>query len=273
MPYRGDDRELQKLAREVYDASSKKSKFLKSIEYHSSVVGFSNLSPDYNKGFQQAWERHSQQDIWSVDVYTSLGSVTYMVSNPADLKSFLKSQLHEIFNPTKIQSPKVLAKMMAVRLVRAYTQHIHALELQEKHHEHQTQLLEKTKELKQYLETLPTGIDVTLDMNFIWNRRKPHGAPEMCIYTADQLQEAIKLNTSHIGNLERFFQEDTPDTQIDLKTATKKDLLVWANKLNETPYPSKEYTDFRNFISRSDITNEMCRMACDLVLMREVIEG
>ena len=269
MAYKGLDKELGKLVRQVYDAIGKKAMFLDRIKNHPAVVGSSGMSPDYATGFKQALERYSTDDVWSLDVYTSLGSVTYMVANPDDLRVFLERELHLIFNPEKVQSPKVLAKMVAIRLTKAYNTHLASLQSAKDAHQRNAVYLENTRKALAYLKSFPPNQSCQVDMGILC------GLVDMRQFSAKDMVDNIAQRSIMVERYEDV-ANNVPDLSrfdLDLKTATQKDILKWTIRhLERNDRPPKEFSELRNFISRSDITNEMCRMACDLTLMREVME-
>ena len=116
--FKGEHEELNKICRNVYDLTKKKSDFVNALKSHSSVVAFYHVESAYLEGFKSCLNRYNEEiDIWTIMTWDP-SCINVYFDNPAFMHQFLHERLVKISNPKKLPN-KVLAKMIRIRLDKA----------------------------------------------------------------------------------------------------------------------------------------------------------
>jgi len=238
MSYRDEDKELSRLLSVAYESVKSKQGLVEALQSHPSIAARCSMDSAFGSGFQSCLDMFSPSvDVWKVKLYSSLGSIDYFVRDRGSLRAFLDGEIEKVRRPEKAQSPKVLAKMVAVRLSR----------VRSSVDELQAALARNEKALLGYIAHI-----------------EKDGKADGPLYGEHQQNLGLTRLTA-----ERF-------TFPDLRTLTVPSLSTWLQAalekipLNGAPRP---YVDLSNFVARPDVTEEMLRMACDMVLVGEVMES
>ena len=119
MSHEGKDLELEKHANFVYDKISSKKKFLEELYADPGVLAKCSCDSPYILGFVECLNMFRPDvKVWTVGVFSSLGSVTLIVQDPDSIRSFLDKKLAEI-KEKKPTPAKVIGKMLSLRLMKA----------------------------------------------------------------------------------------------------------------------------------------------------------
>jgi hypothetical protein len=226
--HHGKDEELAKLLAEVYDQVHIKTEFVNKVKSHSSVCTSSDPSSSFHLGFREALAIFAPNvDVWEVVFPNGVGSVTLQVWDRDALRAFILEEKSGV-TPAKAPPPKVLAKMIAMRLNRA---------------------VEKAKEYHRcYINRynyLPLHI-------------------ESCEKRGD---------TVSAERLRKEMAESPPNYIQDMLTTTKASLRQWSVEMQGACPGHKIFKDLRVFLDREEVTEEIVRIACDMVVVQEVIES
>jgi hypothetical protein len=249
--HRGRHEALERLAAQAYESVASKKGLMEQVDAHPAVAASCSVDSPWEGGFAKALDTFRPDvDVWAVRLYSALGATTYQVTDPDALRSFLEAEIEKVRNPAKPQSPKVLSKMVAVRLGRVLADSQEKVAAAAKRRENVAQWLKGC--LEQADGPLPEWQAKTLD------------AGQEAAFRADARKRAEEWR-------KELARVDEPLTE-DLRTATRDSLAAWAVRLRTRfPHVCKAYVDLENFLARPDVTDEMVRTACDMVLVEEVM--
>lgn len=226
--HHGEDKELAQLLAEVYDQVRVKTEFVNKIKSHSSVATNADVASSYHLGFREALAIFAPNvDVWEVTFLNGVGSVTLQVWDRDALRALILEEKSGIV-PVRPPPPKVLAKMIALRLNRAV----------EKAKEYHRYALTRQQNYPSYIESCEKRGDVA---------------------SAERLKKEMA--------------EPIPNFIQDMLTTTKASLREWSVEMDGACPGHKLFKDLRVFLDREEVTEETVRIACDMVVVQEVIES
>jgi hypothetical protein len=236
------DKELTSLLSTAYELSKKKSDFFLQVKNHPSVAAHCTMGSAYGTGFKKCLKLYApNKRITKVALYSGLGSDDLFVDDRAGFVSFLNESIAKARSVPKKPTPaKVVAKMVALRIKRA---------------------LNHAKVRQQTFEYEKAAIRRNLsdDVQQSW---APNDPARQAGYRKEWEERLAEV-------------KDYPKP--DLTIATKTSLEAWVESCREPQmehtWPVEVYADLVGFIARPDVTEEMIRMACDMILVDEVIES
>jgi hypothetical protein len=115
--YLGDDDGLNNLIEEAYGAAPSKTEFLDSVRGHPSVDTHCSAGSAFMSGYKDCLGKHRPDlDVWLVKLLSSLGSEDLLVSDADAMRAHVQGLLGQYRRPAKPTPPKVLTKMVALRL-------------------------------------------------------------------------------------------------------------------------------------------------------------
>ena len=91
MSHRGEDKELQALLAQAYESVPSKKLLIQQVDRHPAVAAQCSMDSPYEMGWKACLDKFRPDvDVWSVKLYSALGSTTYQVTDPAALAAFLE---------------------------------------------------------------------------------------------------------------------------------------------------------------------------------------
>lgn len=237
--HKGEDKALSKYIAAVYEKVRSKTEYAKKLQTHSSVIACNPFDSAWHQGFEFGASLYAPNtDVWSVNLFTGMGSWKIHLSNTSALRAFVAEQEAQII-PKKDPPAKVIAKMLALRIVRACT-------------EAESQ------------------------------QRALNNRYENIQASAERIREALKKNKVYGGALgqNRAGDEETL-ARFEKELANKKSYLLdpestleglrqWSAEMRQTFRGYNVFKDLVNFLARPDVTEEMSRMALDMMLVKEI---
>lgn len=261
MSHRGEDKALTELLGQAYESVASKKALIAALDAHPAVAASASMDSPYELGFAACLDKFRPDvDCWGVKLYSALGSTTFQVTDPSALRAFLEGEIERVRNPAKAQSPKVLAKMVSVRLRRAIDD-AQAIVAQARAN------LESTRG---YREECLRRTDPAWWLSKENAYRAPGETRTPQEVARDNADGAAKQVADHDRTIARL-EAEMPDCVPDLRTATRRSLGEWAGGMRRGRGNQRNFVELENFLARPDVTDEMARMACDMVLVEEVM--
>jgi hypothetical protein len=234
MGHHGDDKLLAEFVASVYEKVRSKTKFFQDLKTHPAIISCNPYDSDWHQGFAFGVDRYAPHtDVWSISLGTGFGSFKLHISDTAALRAWAEEQERAIV-PKKDPPAKVVAKMVALRIQRA------------------CMVAEKVQEQRQnthiYLEGQIKQV-------------KAHIAHPKPGFNMQQLQDNLVHNEKMLLECE--------ENALLSPESTPAELLDWATKLYKA-YSHEYLKDLIEFLARPDVTEEMVRMALDMLLVKEI---
>ena len=236
------DKEATELLAKAYGLAKKKTEFVDRLHKLPYVVATCHLESNYGDGFRKCLDLYaSHVPIVMVGLVSGLGPENLFISDRAafvaHLNDFIAS-VHAI--PSKPTPSKVVAKMVALRIKKA---------------------LSNAKNRQTSFDTERKSLQLNLDSNNekAWAQNNP---AQQQIYRNNWIRRLTEI-------------KDYP--KLDMTTADKAAVLAWMASCYKPEFewtqPVAVYTELEKFLGRPDVTEEMVRMAFDMILVDEVMES
>ena len=233
MSHHGEDKSLSEYVRTVYEKVRNKTDFAKKLKEHPSVIIAIDADSAWHTGFQFAIDEFASN--------TEIWSITLYtgfgswILHTRELAA-LRGWVEEQETqiiPKKDPPAKVIAKMLALRIQRA---------------------CESAQHLQDNITTRRTYILADLDRLKKGLKRNP------------AWQQTIDHNEKQLAEIQQTNYLLNPES-------TPEQLREWAADMRKRFSGYDCFKDLAVFMDRPDVTEEMIRMALDMMLVKEIHEA
>jgi hypothetical protein len=234
MSHKGEDKALSEYIAQVYEKVRSKTDFTKKLQTHPLIIACNPFDSAWHQGFECGVNLYAPHtDVWSVNLFTGMGSWKLHLSNTHALRAFVQEQEDQII-PKKDPPAKVIAKMLALRITRACAE---AESQQNVLNNRYQNIQDSADKIREALRK----------KNYPGNR------------AADE--ETLARFEKELGNRKSYLLD--PES-------TLEGLRKWSATMRQTFTGYNVFKDLVEFLTRPDVTEEMSRMALDMMLVKEI---
>jgi hypothetical protein len=228
--HKGEDKSLREYIKSVYEKVRNKTVFADQLRTHTSVIAWNSFDSAWHEGFEYAIEKF----VPGTDIWAVAFYTGFGSFKLHTLDpAALRAWVEEqerLIIPKKDPPAKVVAKMIALRIKRACES---AQYLQDSNNSRRTYIMGEIDTFKKGLKKNPA-----------W-------------------QQQINEYEKQLADLQKHSYLLNPES-------TPEQLREWAADMRKRFSSYDNFKDLLAFMDRPDVTEEMIRMALDMMLVKEI---